>query len=276
MTHQALHGWRRRALLAAATVLLGLLHAAASSSQTLDRVDELMREGRMEAAREALLEWQAGAARPGRDDRQRALWFRAVLTVDPAQAEPVLRRLTLEYPGGAFTDRALYRLGVAAGLRGEPAVAARHFDVLLRDYPNSPVRTRAREWLGENRVAVAGVGAGQSPETGPGEPEPRQGAGRGAEPSAQGGQGGDFAAQVGAFGNLENARAVAVRLDEAGFRARVVLIRGSDFFRVRVGRFETADEARDLIQRLRDRGFDAGLGTAASTERPAGGGGLPD
>ena len=60
---------------------------------------------------------------------------------------------------------------------------------------------------------------------------------------------------------------MAARLAEAGFEPRVVLVGESEFFRVRVGRFETADEARALIQRLRDRGFDAGLATSATTER---------
>lgn len=266
--------WRARCLVTLLPLVTGFL-AAPAAGQTLDQVDALMRDGRMEAAREALLEWQAGAARPSRDDRQRALWYRAVLTVDPAQAEPTLRRLALEYPGGSFTDQALYRLGLAARLRGQPEVAAGHFRTLVRDYPNSPVHARARDWLRRSgeRPATAdadgATGGDQPPAREPGAEE--TGADR---PQAEAdGAGGDFSAQVGAFGSEENARGVARRLEEAGFQARVVLIRGSDFFRVRVGRFQTADEARALIERLRASGFDAGLGTAGSTERPPGGGG---
>ena len=214
----------------AVPVLLTLLmlFCLPAAGQTLDQVDDLMREGRMEAAREALLEWEAGAARPDREARQRALWFRAVLTVDPVQAEPSLRRLTLEYPGGTFTDRALYRLGLAAALKDDPATAARHLRVLVRDYPGSPVRTRAREWLRENGADVqvaAGVGTADRGRDG-GAPPRRDAAAEGRDDAPPARPGGDFAAQVGAFGSLENAEAVAAELEEAGFEPRVVTIGG--------------------------------------------------
>ena len=254
----------------AAALAASLLAPGAGTAQTLDRVDELMREGRVEDARTALVAWIDANPRPGRQDRQRGLWLRGVLTLDPGQAEINYRQLVLEYPGGPYTDQALLRIGTALALRGDLLEAEANFRDLERDYPGSPARLEAVDWLRRNASALsearraAGRAATDAPS--PARSERRAGAGDRTEPAGTG----DYTAQVGAFTTLEGARTLAERVREAGYTPRIVTVAGSDFVRVRVGRFPTADEARPLIARLLAAGFEAGLGTGAERERPAG------
>lgn len=251
-----MHPVRRWSL---AVLTAALMAPGAGTAQTLDRVDDFIREGRLEDARAALLAWGDANPRPGRQDRQRGLWLRGLLTLDPDQAEVTYRQLALEYPGGPYTDQALLRIATAAALRGDLGEAAANFRDLERHYPGTPARLEAVEWLRRNEAAVAAA-ASRAP------PEARAG---GAYAPSSGS--GDFTAQVGAFSTLEGARTLADRVREAGFTPRTVTVEGNDgFVRVRVGRFQTADEARPLVARLRAAGFEAGLGTGASRERPAG------
>ena len=258
----------RRWFLVALTAALAV--PGSGAAQSLDRVDELMQEGRIQDAREALLAWADAHPRPGRQDRQRELWLRGVLTLDPGQAEVIYRQLVLEYPGGPFTDQALLRIGTALALRGDLLEAEANFRDLERDYPGSPARLEAVDWLRRNEEALAaarraaGRAAADAPDTPRTERRPPAG-----DPSAGAGTG-DFAAQLGAFTALDGARILADRVREAGFTPRIVTVEGSDFVRVRVGRFQTADETRSLVARLRAAGFEAGVGTGASRERPAG------
>lgn len=256
-------------------LVLSLLPAALAG-QTLDRVDQLVRDGRIQEARAALLEWSEAHPQPDREERQRELWFRGVLTLDPAQAASAYRRLAVEFPGGSFTDLALHRLGTAAALRGDLVSAAGSFETLARDYPGSSVRGEAVNWLSRNRAAVDSARAARAqdaptrtpPATGTErvpprsdrEPQPRP-------PTTEVRDAGAFAAQLGAFTTADRAEVLATRVREAGFEPRIVRVPGSEFFRVRAGRFTVAEEARAFIERLRQAGFDAGLATDADRER---------
>lgn len=258
--------------LAALFLLLGPVGLV---GQSLDQVDRWVREGRVGEARAELLEWLEANPRPSRDDRQRGLWLRGVLTLDPAEAAAAYRMLVLEYPGGDFTDRALQRLGAWAELNGDILGAARSYTTLAQDYRDSPARLEAVNWLSRNEAALDSARAARRPVTpaqgvvpprSDREPQPPPPSTRMRPQAASG----DFTAQVGAFTVLERARAFAGRVRAAGFEPRVVQLPGSEFFRVRVGRFDTAGEARDFITELREAGFEAGLGTRAGEERPVG------
>lgn len=254
---------------------------APASAQTLEEVDALVREGRMQEAREALVAWIEANPRPDRVERQRILWWQAVLTLDPAQAEPIYRRLVLEYPGGSFTDQALYRLALAAELRGDLLEAEAGFSTLVRDYPVSALHPEAAAWLSRNRDALAAAHArvdaaareaGPDTRADPVTVPPRSDVQKAPPPPdtrlrPEAGDTRDYTAQVGAFSTAERALTVAQGVLEAGFDARVVQVEGSDFFRVRVGRFGTVEEAREMIARLRAAGLDAGLATGATKER---------
>lgn len=250
-------GWALAALLAVPVVPAGV------RGQTLDRVEGLIQEGRMEDARDALVAWEGANRRPGREDRQRGLWYKGLLTLDPIQAEIIYRQLILEYPGGSYTDQALLRVGTAAALRGDLLEAEVNFRHLERDYPGSPARLEAVDWLRRNQEALAAAREGPAA-------EPAPGAARPGAVAAEAGGSGDFTAQLGALSTLEAARALAARVREAGFTPRIAQVEGSDLFRVRVGRFETMDQARELVRRLRDAGLEAAVGTGALRERPVG------
>jgi hypothetical protein len=80
---------------------------------SLDVVDSLALAGRADEARTTLESWwQSERAGSSRRDRQRGLWLRALLTVDPRMAGLDFQRLVLEYPGGSHSDEAMLRLGL--------------------------------------------------------------------------------------------------------------------------------------------------------------------
>jgi outer membrane protein assembly factor BamD (BamD/ComL family) len=72
------------------------------------------------------------------------MWLRGLLTVDPEMAELDLRRLVVEYPGGPFSDQALIRLAHGARAQSDDVQALEYLNVVLRDYPESPLRNAAR------------------------------------------------------------------------------------------------------------------------------------
>jgi len=132
--------------------------AAGLSGQepTLDAVDSLTARGDVERAREVLTSWWEGAwSDAGRLERQRALWLRGRLTVDPAMARRDYTRLAVEFPGGRYSARALYRLGLEAAASGDLLEAADRFEELAAGYPSSPLRLDARGWLGAHREEIA-------------------------------------------------------------------------------------------------------------------------
>lgn len=275
---------RSLSTVAVLVVVLAAWCPSAAGAQGLERVDSLARDGRVSAARSLLLSWFGDAADSAdRNETQRALWLRGILTLDPTQAEVDFTRLALEYPGGPFSDQALLRLARAARARGELAEAARRYRRLARDYPGSPGRIEARSWLDENAAAIAAV-------------ELRREAARPAAPAVPGGtraapdsggappsgggpvdtreldspppDSGPFTVQIGAFGEPEGARDLMERLAEAGITARLVTVAGSDLIRVRAGRFDDAGDATRLHDRVVSAGFDAMVVADAQREDP--------
>ena len=137
------------ATLSVVLAVLSLAVAAPAAGQEgLASVDALAAAGRTEEAR-AVLEtwWDSERTRSSRRDRQRGLWLRAVLTVDPGMASLDYQRLVVEYPGGPYSDEALVRLAMIADSDEDALRAARYYRTLLQDYPRSPERVRARRWL---------------------------------------------------------------------------------------------------------------------------------
>jgi tetratricopeptide (TPR) repeat protein len=235
---------------------VALLTALPVGAQTLDEVSRHLRDGRMQEARSALLAWERAADRPGRLDRQRALWLKGLLTLDPEQAAASYMRLVVEYPGGPFTDRALLRLAMAADVRGDTEEAAEHYTRLARDHPASPLGDDARAWLREHPDALAASDdpVGERGETG-------------SPPQAGDGV---FAVQLGAFSAPDGAEALADRARDAGFDVRTVRVDGDPFYRVRAGRFQDRTAAEQLRDRIRAAGFDATLSANADREQGRG------
>jgi cell division septation protein DedD len=218
------------------------------AGQTLDRVDELARQGHVREARASLSRWwESESASASRLDTQRALWLRALLTSDARQASLDYRRLTVEYPGSQYASEALFRLFQEAASREDWAGAAELARILERDYPASQRGAQAHAGLAERRAPVVSSSAppaaptpapaAASPPATSQTPEvtsPRS-------PTGSAGRG-PMAVQLGAFGTLAGARSLEARAKAAGLDVRLVRVQGSGLFHVRSGGFSDATE----------------------------------
>lgn len=163
-----------------ATAALSMLLAAAlwtqpvvvvAQSPDLDRVEALMSEGRFTSSRELLQEWMDGGRdSASREDVQRGLWLKALLTVDAQMAEIDLQRLIVEYRGGPYSDAALLRLAQVESARSDPDRAERRLESLLQDYPGSSHAAEARVMLAELREAPRPDEAAVAPAVAPSAP----------------------------------------------------------------------------------------------------------
>jgi cell division septation protein DedD len=245
------------------------LAVPAVAQQRLDVVDSLASAGRADEARVALESWWANQrVESGRRERQRGLWLRAILTVDPRLAGLDFQRLVLEFPGGSYSDEALVRLGLISSAGGDFPRAARYFQTLVTDYPRSPQRRRAQEWLAENLGAIEAAALTAEAEVQAGaadadarEPEPSPPFQ--AEPVST-----RYAVQVGAFESEERARSLLVSINASGFRARIVRVPGSSLLRVRIGAFLDRTGAVGLMDRVRRRGYEATIVVDVAEEEP--------
>jgi cell division protein FtsN len=193
------------------------------------------------------------------------------------------QRLVLEYPGGPYSDEALLRLGLISAAAEDFPRAAGYFRTLVTDYPRSPQRRRAQEWLAENLVAVeeaelanAASRLAESREAvlpAPGSRDP--------ELPGPGPRGPDvdtrapaevaptrYAVQVGAFESEERARDLLVSVRASGFEARLVRVAGNVLVRVRVGAFLDRAGAVELMDRVRRRGHEATIVVDVAEEEP--------
>lgn len=261
------------------TVLVGGVLAAsaplaepAAAQTELERVEQLTRLGRTETARAALMTWWENE-RPdaSRRDRQRALWLRGRLTVDPVQAELDFRRLIVLYPTGPFTADALFRLAQAAWAMGDEAAARDYVATLARDHRRSDAREDAEAWLADagplpppgdvptRQATAATPGPGARPsdrvDDPPANVTPPP---AGSDPAAPVGAM-NYYVQLGAFGEEERAHSVFEEVSAQGVDVRIVRVAGSLFTHVRVGRFAEREAAVELLEELTERGISAAL-----------------
>lgn len=270
---------------------------AAAAQEVLDAVESLAATGRTGEARQRLVSWWEDAADAApRLEIQRALWLRGRLSTDDRDAERAYQRLVVEYPGGEYTARALFRLGQLSHARGDLPGAAERFQTVVRDHAETPQRLEALRWLerhggrAEELAALEPTAEVEEPpdteveppdtEVGPPAAEVGPPAAEG-EPTAaeerpaveiaeplSGHEAGTLAVQVGAFSRLDGARTLAARVEGEGLTARLVRIPGSELIRVRVGRFRNAEEAERMRARLRRLGFETALVSNARHEVP--------
>ena len=240
----------------------------AQDRSPLESVEELARLGRTEEARVALLRWwEADRQEASRRDVQRALWLRGSLTVDPDQATLDFRRLVIEYPGGPFSDQALLRLAQAAHASGDGDAAGVYVGSLTRDYPASPVRREAEAWLAgagpaptrPQRVEEVDSIDGAPPPDPTLDPAPAPAPEAVSDPRR-------FSVQLGAFADDERARSLYRRAVDAGLDARMVRMEGTRLLHVRVGLFDSAGPASELLRRVGGMGFVAALVRDANKE----------
>ena len=241
-------------------LLLGFSPVSSQEGPSLAEVEALMSRGQIMEARETLENWWTTRfSISSRTERQRSIWLRGKLTVDPSMAELDFQRLVLEFPGGPYSDDALFRLGLSAELRGDLRRAQSSFETLLRDYPSSPRVPEAEGWIRIHAQDIAALPS--APSTPAREPD---------VDAASREEGGEFSIQLGAFRSLDRARALADQLREDGLQPRMVRTSGNELARVRIGRFDTRERAEALALDLESRGYEVTLVTDAGSEERVG------
>jgi len=110
--------WARSALATVALLLFVGVDAAQAQAPTLDRVEELVRDGRVPEARMVLETWWATERNTADPSKlERAIWLRARSTPQAEQAEFLFRRLVREFPDGPYAEGARERLTMLAAAR---------------------------------------------------------------------------------------------------------------------------------------------------------------
>ena len=110
------------------------------------RAERHVREGRGEAGR-ALVDSLVGRTRAGSLQHGQALYWRASLAADAAEAERGYRRVILEYPATRWAGDALLNLAQLEMARGDQEQALVHLYRFEREYPSHESRGRASFWL---------------------------------------------------------------------------------------------------------------------------------
>jgi hypothetical protein len=253
---------KRRAWLTALLLLLlaSPLHAQASASTALDRIDQHLQAHRYADARQLLAAWwqESGEAATG-DVRARALYLRAVLADDLAQAEHDLLRIAIEHPQAEHADAALLRLAQARFAHDDSTGAETFLERLVQDHPQSEHRAEALRLLGRRDLApplpqrapspanaarpTAAAAATRAPSRGAEIPPP----------------GAEFAVQLGGFARVGDAEALRTQLRTAGFDAYLARLSGSAQTLVRVGSFRERAGAETMLRRLRAAGHDGDI-----------------
>ena len=285
---------RRRGVgLLSAVILAVGVAVPVGAQESLATGDSLAVAGRADEARTALDSWWLNErAGSNRRDRQHGLWLRAILTVDPHMAGLDFQRLVLEYPGGSYSDEAMLRLGLISAGAGDLPRAAGYFRTLVTDYPRSPRRRQAEEWLSDHLVegeeaeaaaqeaeAVAREAeavAARSADSATGAEAAADAAVAAAavqEPETDSPSGAEtaslrYAVQVGAFESEERARDLLAAVNASGFRARIVRVPESPLVRVRIGAFSDRAGAAELMDQVRRRGHEATIAADVPDEEP--------
>ena len=271
---------RRRGVIRLSALILAVgVAVPVGAQESLEVVDSLALAGRADEARTVLESWwQSQRVRSSRRDRQRGLWLRAILTVDPRMAGLDFQRLVLEYPGGSYSDEAMLRLGLISAAAEDLPRAAGYFRTLVTEYPRSPQRRQAEEWLSEHVVAVEEAEAAareEEAEVREAEAEVREAAADAdaREPDVDSPDRAEmasprYAVQVGAFESEERARSLLAAVNASGFRARIVRVPGSALVHVRIGTFLDRTGAAELMVRVRRRGHEATIAVDVAGEEP--------
>jgi cell division septation protein DedD len=120
--------------------------SAAINDSLFRRAERMVREGRGEAGR-ALVDTLLAGTRPGSLQYAQALYWRASLASDAAEAERGYRRVIVEYPVTHFAGDALLNLAQLEMARGDQEEALVHLHRFEREHPSHESRARANFWL---------------------------------------------------------------------------------------------------------------------------------
>lgn len=262
---------------AAALAMLLVLPAASLSAQSDARLLEALRlaqTGQVDSARGVVRRLLATLP-PADTVYPQALLAAAKIAPDAQAVATNLNRIVLEYGSSAWADDALLLLTQLYFAQHDAAQTIQAAERLRRDYPDSPLRARAafpaarayfdlkNEMRGCELVQEALAGAGDDVEyknqvsfyasrcsgvVAATVPTPPVDSAAGAAPAGPKA----YAVQVLAVKSAVQVDDMLTRLRVMGFQARVVRDT-TGFFKVRVGRYATREEAQQTQQRLRTR-----------------------
>lgn len=261
-------------------VVLSIIPSFSLSAQTDARLVEALRlaqSGQVDSGR-AIVRRLLAALPLGDSIFPQALLAAAKIAPDAPTVASHLNRIVVEYGAGPWADDALLLLTQLYFAQRDPAKTIDAGERLNRDYPDSPLRARANfsvarayfelknEMRGCELIQQSLDGAGDDVEfknqvsfyatrcsrasttttTATTPPPPSDTSGR-AVPVAP-----MYAVQVLAVKSAAQVDDMLTRLKVMGFDARVVRD-STGFFKVRVGRYATRDEAVRTQQRLKTR-----------------------
>src|SRR5437867_8035060 len=248
------------------------------SAQTDSRLVEALRlaqSGQVDSGR-AIVRRLLATLSPGDSAFPQALLAAAKVAPDAATVSSNLNRIVVEYGAVPWADDALLLLSQLYFAQHDPAQTVQAAERLNRDYPDSPFRPRAsfyaarayfelkNEARGCELIRQALDGAGDDVEfrnqvsfyasrcsasttTAPPAPPPSGGTPANTASGARA-----YAVQVLAVKSAAQVDDMLTRLKVMGFEARVVRD-STGFFKVRVGRYATREEAQRVQARLKQK-----------------------
>ena len=204
-----------------------------------------------------------------------ALFTAGIIASDAGTVATNLQRVVVEYGRSVWADSALWRLAQLYFAQGDPAATVQAAERLRQDYPDSPLRARA-DFTGAQGYFALKDGAHACPliqealdragsdvefknqvdfyaarctpaTAAPPPPAASDSQTKGAPTVAS------YAVQVLAVKSAAQVDEMLTRLKAMGFDAHVVRDDSTGFFKVRVGRYATHDEAARAQARLRTR-----------------------
>jgi hypothetical protein len=276
--------------------------SAAVNDSLFRRAERLVRDGRGEAGR-ALVDTLLARTRPGSSQHAQALYWRASLAGDAAEAERGYRRVIVEYPATRWAGDALLNLAQLEMARGDQEQALVHLHRFEREYPGHESRARASLWLArlhfdkKNEARGCAVLATARVSASPEDVELRNQidyygqrclgvdtavAAAPPRPPAQSDTAaatdtvareqweqsvgtGRYTVQVAAYDARPAAEALIERLKARGYTARLATTERP--FRVRIGRYDTRADAVAALERLKAKGIE-GFVTEMEGVRP--------
>lgn len=256
------------AMACATTLAAGALAAQSRFDPRLQAAIDLAQSGRADSAR-TLVRGLLATLSPQDSVYPQALYVEGgMLAKDGATAATNLQRVVVEYGTSPWADDALLRLAQLYEAQVDPASAIQQVERLRRDYPESPLLSRA-EFVGARaafdlrdtdracgylRAALAGAGddvelrnqvdfyAARCP--------PLTAAAPARDTAAPVRGPTRYAVQVLAGKSVPEVDALLTRLKALGYDARVVRDT-SGYLKVRVGRYASREEAQRALSRLK-------------------------
>lgn len=270
----------RPVLLALAILAVGpsgrpAIGLAAQTDPRLVEALRLAQSGQVDSGR-AIVRRMLASLSPSDSVYPQALLAGAKIAPDAPTVSSHLNRIVVEYGVSPWADDALLLLTQLYFAQHDPGQTVQAAERLNRDYPDSPLRARANFWGGrayfelknetrgceliqqaldgagddvefKNQVAFYAARCGAVPATNiptsSGAPPVDTGPATGARA---------YSVQVLAVKSAAQVDDMLTRLKVMGFDARVVRD-STGFFKVRVGRYATRDEAARTQQRLKTR-----------------------